>query len=92
MIDASLNASSAGPILCFRLLLPFRDCRPRALAPARLSSKARLVLRCLRVAHDAADYWSARVTEPHSIRVVVISEKFPLWNHLMRKLGFLCFF
>jgi hypothetical protein len=54
--------------------------------------KPRLVLMCLWVAHDAPDYRSARVTEPHSVRVVVISEKFPLWNHLMRKLGFLCFF
>jgi len=33
--------------------------------------KPRLFLRCLRVAHDAADYWSARVTEPHIVVVLV---------------------
>ena len=26
---------------------------------------------CLRVAHDATDYWSARVTEPHIVVVLV---------------------
>jgi hypothetical protein len=33
--------------------------------------KPRLVLRCLRVAHDAANYWSARITEPHIVVVLV---------------------
>ena len=33
--------------------------------------KPRLWLGCLRVAHDATDYWSARVTEPHIVVVLV---------------------
>src|SRR5262245_26720732 len=33
--------------------------------------KPRLCLRCLRVAHDAPDYWPARVTEPHIVVVLV---------------------
>ena len=33
--------------------------------------KPRLVLRCLRVAHDAADYWSTPVTEPHIVVALV---------------------
>jgi uncharacterized membrane protein YeaQ/YmgE (transglycosylase-associated protein family) len=31
----------------------------------------RAFLMCLRVAHDAADYWSARITEPHIVVVLV---------------------
>jgi hypothetical protein len=37
----------------------------------RYRPKPRLCLRCLRVAHDAPDYWSAFVTEPHIIVVLV---------------------
>jgi hypothetical protein len=41
------------------------------LLPRRYCPKPRLCFRCLRVAHDAPDYWSAPVTEPH-IAVVLI--------------------
>ena len=41
-------------------LLP-RDYRP----------KPRLTVGCLRMSHDAADYWSTSVTEPHIVVVLV---------------------
>src|SRR5262245_53818786 len=37
----------------------------------RYCPKPRLCHRCLRVAHDAPDYWPARVTEPHIVVVLV---------------------
>jgi hypothetical protein len=51
-------------------------CVPAIIDRGRLLSrryrpKPRLCLRCLRVAHDAPDYWSAFVTKPHIIVVLV---------------------
>src|SRR5262245_24910666 len=41
------------------------------LLPRRYRPKPRLCLRCLRMVHDAPDYWPARVTEPDIIVVLV---------------------
>src|SRR5262249_16381275 len=41
------------------------------LLPRSYCPKPRLCLRCLRMAHDAPDYWSGPVTEPHIIVVLV---------------------
>ena len=41
------------------------------LLPRRYRPEPRRSLRCLRVAHNAADYWSAPVTKPHVVVVLV---------------------
>ena len=41
------------------------------LLPRRYCPKPRLCLRCLRVKHNAPDYWSAPVTEPHIVVVLI---------------------
>jgi len=41
------------------------------LLPRGYRPKPRLCFRCLRMAHDAPDYWSTRVTEPHIVVVLV---------------------
>jgi hypothetical protein len=41
------------------------------LLPRRYRPEPRLSLRCLRVAHNASDYWSVPVTKPHVVVVLV---------------------
>src|SRR5262245_6946069 len=41
------------------------------LLPCSYRPKPRLSFRCLRVAHNAPDYWPAPVTEPHIVVVLV---------------------
>ena len=51
---------------CVAAIIDRRRLLPRGYRPI-----PRLVLRCLRVAHNAADHCSARVTEPHIVVVLV---------------------